>query len=104
MEQTCETKFSLTTHVLSCTMRQLPDLCLAICTRVSKVGYDAGDGARGRPLAGVHHDEQLHEVVVDGGAGGLHQEHIAATDRLLRRRQVYAGMGYERQGPRMRRR
>lgn len=104
MEQACDTQLSLTTHLPSCSTFRFPDLCLAVCTRISKVGYDAGDGARGRSLAGVHHDEQLHEVVVDGGAGGLHQEHITATDGLLRRSQVYTGMGYEHQGPRMRRR
>ncbi len=32
---------------------------------------------------GVDHDEQLHEVVVDRGAGGLNHEDVGAADGLI---------------------
>mmetsp|Transcript_3060 Transcript_3060/g.7667 ORF Transcript_3060/g.7667 Transcript_3060/m.7667 type:complete len:347 (+) Transcript_3060:879-1919(+) len=61
---------------------RLAALRLAVRARVAVVGDDGGDGARAGALARVNHDQQLHEVVVDGRAGGLHQEHVAAADRL----------------------
>ncbi|MEY4355233.1 MAG: hypothetical protein RLZZ89_301, partial [Cyanobacteriota bacterium] len=33
--------------------------------------------------AGIHHDQQFHQVVVYRRTGGLYQEHIAAADRFL---------------------
>mmetsp|Transcript_13258 Transcript_13258/g.25410 ORF Transcript_13258/g.25410 Transcript_13258/m.25410 type:complete len:367 (-) Transcript_13258:68-1168(-) len=55
----------------------------AVGARVSKVWNHGGDVASGSPSAGVNHHQQLHEVVVGGGAGGLNQEHIAAANGLL---------------------
>jgi hypothetical protein len=34
-------------------------------------------------LQRVDHDQQLHQVVVDGLAGGLDHEHVAAADGLI---------------------
>ena len=36
-----------------------------------------------RPAERVDHDEQLHQVVVHRGAGGLDHEHVGAADRLV---------------------
>ena len=60
-------------------------LGLAVLTGVAEIGNHGGDTAGGRALAGVDHDEQLHQIVVDGLAGGLHQEHVAAADGLIDR-------------------
>ncbi len=46
-------------------------------------GNDGGDPLRGGNLAGVDHDEQLHEVVVHLPAPGLHDVHVLASHRLL---------------------
>jgi hypothetical protein len=43
----------------------------------------ARDLPRGGPLAGIHHHQQLHQVIVHRSAGGLDQEHVAAADRFL---------------------
>ena len=40
-------------------------------TRVGEAGDDGADPLGGGDLAGVDHDEQLHEVVVDLAAAGL---------------------------------
>ena len=53
---------------------------LPISSRIAKIGDDSCDGSRGRPLASIDHDEQLHEVVIDRWAGGLDQEDIATSD------------------------
>src|SRR5699024_5565211 len=58
-------------------------LGLTILTGVAKVGDDGGDAAGRGPLESVDHDQQLHQVVIDGGAGGLNHEHVGATDGLM---------------------
>ena len=58
-------------------------LGLAILPGVAKVGDDGGDPAGAGPPEGVDHDQQLHQVVVHRGAGGLHHEHVGAPDRLI---------------------
>lgn len=58
-------------------------LHLPVGPGVAEVGDDGGDVLGGGPPAGVDHDEELHEVLVGGRAGGLHQEHVAATHALL---------------------
>jgi len=60
-------------------------LGLAVLTGVAEVGDDGGDAACGGAAACVDHDQQLHQVVVDGLAGGLHQEYVAAADGLVDR-------------------
>ena len=57
----------------------LPALCLAVSPGIPKIGHDSCDGASGGPLAGINHDEQLHEGVINRRAGGLDQENITAT-------------------------
>src|SRR6266446_3169087 len=55
---------------------------LPILTGVAVVGYHRRDAPRRRPFEGVEHQEQLHQVVVAGRAGGLDHEHIAAAHVL----------------------
>ena len=61
----------------------IPGLGLAVLPGVAEVGDHGGDPARAGPLQGVDHDQQLHQVVVHRGAGGLHHEHVGAADRLI---------------------
>ena len=50
-------------------------LVLLVLARVREVGDDGGDAARRGRLAGVDHDEELHEAVVDFARGrGLEDE------------------------------
>ena len=58
-------------------------LGLAILTGIAEVGDDGGDAAGGRAAAGVDHDQQLHEIVIDGFAGGLDEEHVGTADGFL---------------------
>ena len=57
-------------------------LGLAILTGIAEIGHNGSDAVGRGTTAGVDHNQQLHEVVVDGAAGGLDQEHVAAADRL----------------------
>lgn len=57
----------------------LPPLSLAVSPGIAKVGHNCGDGARGGSLAGINHDEQLHQGVIDWRAGWLDQEDITAA-------------------------
>ena len=61
-------------------------LGLAVLPGIAVVGDDRGDAAGGGALQRVDHDEQLHEIVVHRGAGGLDHEHVAAADRLVQGR------------------
>ena len=58
-------------------------LGLAVLTGIAEVRNDRGDAACRGAAEGVDHDEQLHQVVVDGLAGGLHHEHVAAADGFV---------------------
>src|SRR5439155_1233995 len=55
---------------------------LPVLAGVAVVGYHCRDAPRRRPFEGVEHQEQLHQVVVAGRAGGLDHEHIAAAHVL----------------------
>jgi hypothetical protein len=57
--------------------------CVFLSALAPEVGDDCGDVLSGGPPAGVDHDEELHEVLVGRRAGGLHQEHVAASHALL---------------------
>ena len=48
----------------------------------SDMGDHCGDAASGSPAAGIDHNQQFHEMVVDRLAGGLNQKHIRAADSL----------------------
>ena len=56
---------------------------LAVLTGISIVGDDDGDAGRGSTAGGVEHDEQLHEMLVDGTASGLNDEHIRIAEIVL---------------------
>ena len=58
-------------------------LGLAVLTGIAEVGHDGGDAAGGSAAAGVDHDQKLHQTVVDGLAGGLNEEHVAAAHGLV---------------------
>ena len=58
-------------------------LGLAVLTGVAEIRDDGGDAAGGGALHRVDHDEQLHETVVHGLAGRLHDEHIRAAHGLF---------------------
>ena len=60
-------------------------LGLAVLTGIAEVGHDRGNAARAGAAARIDHDEQLHEAVVDGLAGGLDEEHVAAAHGLIQR-------------------
>ena len=57
-------------------------LRLAVLTGVAEVRDDSGDTTGAGTVHRVDHDEQLHQVVVHGLAGRLHDEHIRAADGL----------------------
>ncbi len=61
----------------------LASVRFAVGARVAKVGHDGCDGSSAGALARVDGDQQLHQVVVHRRAAGLHQEHVAAANRLL---------------------
>src|SRR5258706_6521751 len=56
---------------------------LAVLPGVAVVRDDRRDALRRGALEGVEHQEQLHQVVVAGRAGGLDHEHVAAAHVLL---------------------
>ena len=62
---------------------RIAGLGLSILAGVAVVGNDGGDAAGGSALEGIDHDEQLHQIIIDGAAGGLDNEHIGAADRFL---------------------
>ncbi len=51
-------------------------LNLPVLPGVAIVGQDGSDAARRRTLERIRHDEQLHQRIVDGRAGGLNDEHV----------------------------
>ena len=57
-------------------------LGLTILTGIAEIGDHSGDTAGRSTLHGVDHDQQLHQAVVDRGAGRLHDEHIATANSL----------------------
>jgi hypothetical protein len=57
-------------------------LVLAILARVAEVRHHGSDPPRRRPLGGIEHDQQLHQVV-GRRVRGLDDEHVAAADVLV---------------------
>ena len=52
----------------------------AVLSRVAVVRNDGSDLASGGPAEGGDHEEELHEVIVDGRTGGLDDVDILSTD------------------------
>jgi len=61
----------------------LARLRLAILPRVGEERHHRGDALRRGELRGLDHEEQLHQVLVDRPAAGLHEEDVCAADRLV---------------------
>ena len=59
-----------------------PHLVLLVLAGVGEAGDNCGDTGRRGDLAGVDHDEQLHQVVVDLPAAALDDVHVLATHAL----------------------
>src|SRR5579862_452108 len=55
---------------------------LAVLAGVSIIGNDDGDPRSRCAFERIDHDEQLHEVLIDGIAGGLHDEDVDAAHIL----------------------
>ena len=58
-------------------------LVLLVLPRVAEVRQHGGDPRGGGPAERVEQDEELHDVVVDGGARRLHDEHVGAPHVLV---------------------
>ena len=58
---------------------RIPRLGLAILARIAHVGDHGRDAGGGGALESVDHDEQLHQMIVDRLAGGLHHEYVRPT-------------------------
>ena len=58
-------------------------LGLTVLPRVAEIGDDSRDAAGRGALAGVDHNEKLHEIVVHGLAGGLNEKNVAAADGFV---------------------
>jgi hypothetical protein len=58
-------------------------LVLAVLPGVAVIRDDGRDARRGRAAERVHHDAELHQVLVDRPGGGLDDEHVHAADVLV---------------------
>lgn len=56
----------------------------SVLPRIAEVGNDRRDPARRRAARGVDHDQKFHQVVVDGRARGLDEEHVLSPDRFAK--------------------
>ena len=59
-------------------------LVLAVLAGVAEKGEHGGDPVGGGAAGGIHHDQQLHQVLVGGGAGGLNDKDVIATDVIVK--------------------
>ncbi len=57
-------------------------LRLSILPRVREPRKDGRDALRRGEPRGLDHEEQLHDVLVDGVTAGLHEEEVGTSDRL----------------------
>src|SRR5579885_1471654 len=55
----------------------------SVLPRIAKVGSHRGDPRRSRPPAGIGHEQQLHQMGIDGRSGRLHQIDVASAYALL---------------------
>ena len=60
-------------------------LCLSVLSCVAVVRHNNSDACSRCALHSVDHDEDLHQVVVDGIAGRLNDEAVRTSDRLVKR-------------------
>ena len=58
-------------------------LGLAVLPGIAEIRHNGGDTACGGAAHRVNHNQQFHEAVVYGAAGGLHNEHVLAADGLV---------------------
>ena len=58
-------------------------LGFAILPGIAEIGDDRRDPSGGGTAQSVDHDQQLHEMVIDGLAGGLHHKYVSAAHRLV---------------------
>ena len=56
---------------------------LSISSCVSKIGNHSSNFLSGSSSASIHHDQQLHEILISRSASRLHQEDIAASNTLF---------------------
>ena len=56
---------------------------LAVLTGIAEVGDHGGDSAGGSAAHRVDHDQQLHQAVIHGLAGGLNNKHVFTADGLI---------------------
>lgn len=62
--------------------KQKTNLVFLVLARVGVAWDDGGDPAGGCDLAGVDHDQQLHQVVVNLSTSRLHDVHVLPPDGL----------------------
>ena len=55
-------------------------LGFAVLPCITKVGNDSGNTTGRGAAAGIDHNQQLHQMVIDGLAGGLNEKNVSATD------------------------
>ena len=65
-------------------------LGLAVLPGIAKIGDDRRNPPRRGAAHGVNHDQQFHQVVVNGVAGGLYDENILAADGFIHRNRTLA--------------
>jgi hypothetical protein len=56
---------------------------LTVLARITEIGNDRGDAARGGTFQRIDNDQQFHQMVVGGCRGRLDDEHVLAADVLL---------------------
>ena len=58
-------------------------LILAVLSGVSKKGQDRGDPEGAGTAGCIHHDQELHQVLIRRWAGGLDDEEVVSADILV---------------------
>ena len=53
---------------------------LPVLARITEIGQYGGDAFGRRPAQRVYHDQQFHQIVICGMAGGLNHKHIFTAD------------------------
>ena len=58
--------------------------CFSVLTCISEIGHYCGDSSCGCTFERIDHNDEFHEVVVNGVAGGLDDENIGSADGFLK--------------------